>query len=133
MDDLINDTLDDFLDVINDKRIQLQVNFTDIKMVKMDRYLAETMVANLLRNAIIHNDRGGSICIELSDQALTMTNSGNKLGFPEEDIFKRFSRSEYNKQSLGIGLSIVKRICDLYDFDVNYQFSGKHIFSVDFR
>lgn len=133
LNNLINDTLNDFKDVINDKKIQLQVNFTDIKQVKMDRCLAETMVANLLKNAIIHNDRGGTIDIVLSDKALTMTNSGDKLTFPEVDIFKRFSRSEYNKQSLGIGLSIVKRICDLYDFDVNYQFSGKHIFSVDFR
>jgi signal transduction histidine kinase len=102
-------------------------------MVNMDKYLAETMIANLLRNSIIHNEKGGEIDIVLSDQVLTITNSGNKLTFSKEDIFKRFSRSEYNKQSLGIGLSIVKRICDLYNFKINYHFSEKHIFNVYFR
>ena len=132
LNDLVNDTLYNFKDIINAKNIKIEVNLLDNKKVNMDKYLAETMIANLLKNAIIHNSKGGEILIELTNQDLIITNSGNKLAFAEKDIFKRFSRSEYNKQSLGIGLSIVKRICDLYNFSIDYRFSTNHIFSIHF-
>ena len=99
----------------------------------MDKYLAETMVVNLLKNAIIHNQQDGKLQITLSNQFLVITNSGEDLTFPESDVFKRFSRSEHSKKSLGIGLSIVKRICELYNFKINYQFYKEHIFTLDFR
>ena len=133
LNDLVKDTLYHFKDIINAKKIKIEVNLLDIKKVNMDKYLAETMMANLLKNAIIHNSKGGEILIKLTNQDLIITNSGNKLAFAEKDIFKRFSRSEYNKQSLGIGLSIVKRICDLYNFSIDYRFSKKHTFSIHFR
>ena len=37
-----------------------------------------------------------------------------------------------HESSTGIGLSIVKRICDLYAFNINYQFSNEHTFTIDF-
>ena len=133
LNDLVKDTLCHFKDIINAKKIKIEVNLLDIKKVNMDKYLAETMMANLLKNAIIHNSKEGEILFKLTNQDLIITNSGNKLAFAEKDIFKRFSRSEYNKQSLGIGLSIVKRICDLYNFSIDYRFSKKHTFSIHFR
>jgi signal transduction histidine kinase len=90
------------------------------------------MVVNLLKNAIIHNKDGGVLNIKLANQSLIISNSGKALTFPESDIFKRFSRSEHNKKSLGIGLSIVKRICELYNFTVNYQFKEQHVFTIYF-
>ena len=45
----------------------------------------------------------------------------------EGDIFKRFVRSE-NKDSLGIGLSIVKKICSYYSIHISYNFNNLHEF-----
>ena len=133
LNDLINEKLDIFKEAIKEKSIQVEVKSLDPTHVYMDKYLAETLVVNLLKNAIIHNQLGGKLQIILSNNSLVITNSGEHLSFSESDIFKRFSRSEQTKKGLGIGLSIVKRICDLYNFNINYQFCKEHIFTLDFR
>ena len=132
LNDLIKEKLTLFEEVIKEKNIQLEVDLSDITHIYMDKYLAETMVINLLKNAIVHNEQGGLLHIKLANQSLIISNSGKALTFPESDIFKRFIRSDHNKKSLGIGLSIVKRICELYNFTVNYQFKEKHIFTIYF-
>jgi len=132
LNDLIKEKLILFEEVIKEKNIQLEVDLSDITHIYMDKYLAETMVINLLKNAIVHNEQGGLLHIKLANQSLIIYNSGKPLTFPKSDIFKRFIRSDHNKKSLGIGLSIVKRICELYNFTVNYQFKEKHIFTIYF-
>ena len=132
LNDLIKEKLTLFEEVIKEKNIQLEVDLSDITHIYMDKYLAETLVINLLKNAIVHNEQGGLLHIKLTNQSLIISNSGKALTFPESDIFKRFIRSDHNKKSLGIGLSIVKRICELYNFTVNYQFKEKHIFTIYF-
>ena len=36
----------------------------------MDPYLAETLVVNLLKNAIVHNEKGGGLSIRLENECL---------------------------------------------------------------
>jgi len=132
LNDLIKEKLTLFTEAIKDKNIQLKVDLSDITHIYMDKYLAETMLVNLLKNAIVHNENGGELSIILSNQSLIISNSGKVLTFPESNIFKRFIRSEHNKKSLGIGLSIVKRICELYNFDIQYSFNKNHTFTLKF-
>jgi len=132
LNELIKEKLVLFETVIEDKTLKLALDLKDETHIYMDPYLAETLVVNLLKNAIVHNENGGELSIKLANQCLIIANSGTVLTFSESDIFKRFSRSEHSKKSLGIGLSIVKRICDLYNFNINYQFQEKHIFVIKF-
>jgi signal transduction histidine kinase len=129
---LIKEKLVIFETVIEDKNLKLALDLKDATNIYMDPYLAETLVVNLLKNAIVHNEKGGELSIKLVNQCLIIANSGTALAFPESDIFKRFSRSEHNKKSLGIGLSIVQRICELYSFNIEYQFQENHIFTLKF-
>mgnify|MGYP000550626588 FL=1 len=132
LNDLIKEKLVIFETAIEDKNLKLVLDLKDETHIYMDPYLAETLVVNLLKNAIVHNEKGGEISIKLENKCLIIANSGIALAFPETDIFKRFIRSEYNKKSLGIGLSIVQRICELYGFNIEYQFQENHIFTIKF-
>ena len=132
LNELIKEKLVLFETVIEDKNLKLALDLKDETHIYMDPYLAETLVVNLLKNAIVHNEKGGELSIKLENKCLIIANSGTALAFPEADIFKRFSRSEHNKKSLGIGLSIVKRICELYGFNIEYQFQENHIFTLKF-
>jgi len=133
LNDLIKEKLSLFEDAIQDKNIKLELDLLDITHAYMNPYLAETLIINLIKNAIVHNEKGGVLRISLSNNSLSISNSGSPLSFNESDIFKRFTRSNENKKSLGIGLSIVQRICDLYTFNIAYSYADEHQFKLNFK
>ena len=133
LNDLIKEKLSLFEDAIQDKNIKLELDLLDITHAYMNPYLAETLIINLIKNAIVHNEKGGVLRISLSNNTLSIFNSGSSLSFNESDIFKRFTRSNENKKSLGIGLSIVQRICDLYTFNIAYSYADEHQFKLNFK
>lgn len=133
LNDLIKEKLSLFEDAIQDKNIKLELDLLDITHAYMNPYLAETLIINLIKNAIVHNEKGGVLRISLSNNTLSISNSGSPLSFNESDIFKRFTRSNENKKSLGIGLSIVQRICDLYTFNIAYSYTDEHQFKINFK
>jgi signal transduction histidine kinase len=133
LNDLIKDKLQIFETAIQDKNLKLELDLLDITQIYMNPYLAETLIINLIKNAIIHNSNGGLLRIHLSNNILSISNSGSPLSFPEKDIFKRFTRSENSKKNLGIGLSIVQRICELYTFKIAYTYASVHKFKIIFK
>jgi len=132
INDLLKEKLEMFSELIASKNIDVKLDVLETTHVYMDKYLADTMLMNLIKNALLHNEQDGEVSIKLANNTLSISNSGKPLTFPEADIFKRFIRSDHNKKSLGIGLSVVKSICELYGFEINYQFNNKHIFNVNF-
>jgi signal transduction histidine kinase len=132
LNDLIKEKLQIFDAAIQEKELKLELDLLDITKIYMNPYLAETLIVNLIKNAIIHNTTGGVFRIQLSNNTLSITNSGSPLSFPEKDIFKRFVRSEDSKKNLGIGLSIVQRICELYTFKIAYTYGDEHQFKIIF-
>ena len=133
LNDLIKEKLQIFDTAIQEKNLKLELDLLDITQIYMNPYLAETLIINLIKNAIIHNTTGGLLRIHLSNNVLSISNSGSPLTFPEKDIFKRFTRSENSKKNLGIGLSIVQRICELYNFDLKYKYQMEHNFIIQFK
>tara|TARA_B110000908_G_scaffold23666_1_gene26975 strand:- start:40 stop:1278 length:1239 start_codon:yes stop_codon:yes gene_type:complete len=133
INDLLKEKLTMFSELIASKNIVLKLDVLDTTHVYMDKYLADTLLMNLIKNALLHNQPGGELSIKLANNRLSISNSGKPLTFDETDIFKRFIRSEHNKKSLGIGLSVVKSICELYGFSLYYNYDGMHHFSINFK
>ena len=131
IDKIIHEKLDFFSDLILERKISLKINIYNGLDYKMNRYLADTLFLNIIKNAIMHNNQNGSIDIVLEGNLLQIINTGQKL-LNKENIFKRFVRSN-NKDSLGIGLSIVKKICNFYYIDIDYSFDEKHRFNLNFK
>ena len=133
LNDLIKEKLQIFDSAVQEKDLKLKLDLLDITYIYMNPYLAETLIINLIKNAIIHNVSGGVLRIHLSNNTLIISNSGSPLSFSENDIFKRFIRSEDSKKNLGIGLSIVQRICELYNFNIAYSYQIEHQFKIIFK
>jgi len=133
LNDLIKEKLQIFDSALQEKDLKLKLDLLDITHICMNPYLAETLIINLIKNAIIHNVSGGVLRIHLSNNTLIISNSGSPLSFSENDIFKRFIRSEDSKKNLGIGLSIVQRICELYNFKIAYSYKIEHQFKIIFK
>jgi signal transduction histidine kinase len=75
------------------------------------------VVANLLHNALAHTDHG-TVTIRLDGNRMEVTDTG--IGIRAEEmaqVFERFHRGP-ESTGAGIGLSLVKRICDRYGWRV---------------
>jgi signal transduction histidine kinase len=95
--------------------------------------LIEVLINNLLRNAIIHNVPGGYVHVSLTGKELCIENSGPILEGDPGRLFERFKKGSEESRTTGLGLALVKQICHLYQFDVQYYYEqGTHRIRVVF-
>jgi len=101
-------------------------------VVDANKMLVETMLTNLLMNAIRHSTHPAEIRISLVNNCLTVTNPGT-AALNSEKLFKRFSTASKLTPGSGLGLSIVREICVRYHWNVRYEYINRlHTFSVYF-
>lgn len=117
------------------KGIMLHLIINAKPVILSNTYLLHSLATNLLINAIKYNIPNGSIEIVLNDKSLAICNTGLSQPLPENKIYQRFYKKSDQAESSGLGLAIAKRICNLLEFDLKYQFekSNRHSFTVDFR
>jgi len=125
--------LNNYEELIAAKQITLTQHISETPPVLMNETLAAVLITNLLTNAIKHNIDDGSITVSLQQNQLSVSNTGNKLNCRPEELFERFKKDKHQTESLGLGLSIVKKICEQYNFSVSYSFmEGLHTLSIVF-
>ena len=91
-------------------------------MIIMDKRKFVRVLDNLLSNAIKYNIRGGKIEIMLYNNELSIKDTG--IGIAEEKIpfmFDRYMRFNNSEGGFGVGLSIVKKILDEYNINIEVQ------------
>jgi signal transduction histidine kinase len=115
---------------ISERSLIVRNEITELK-VSMNPQLANTLIINLVINAIKHSSRKESILLSSGKNVFMISNPGTQL-LDEDRIFDRFWKSEYS-DGTGLGLAIAKQICDHYGFLLQYEFKeGTHCFSVIF-
>ncbi|PKG53332.1 sensor histidine kinase [Olleya sp. 1-3] len=98
----------------------ISITKTKLPIIKGDKYRLQQLFQNLIGNAIKYNDKDqGVIKIGVEDQedSWQFHIADNGKGIEEtyfNKIFKTFEKLENNPDSSGIGLSIVKKIVELY-------------------
>jgi two-component system, OmpR family, sensor kinase len=122
MSELVEEKTDLFEDLINDKLLTLKKEIDPECYVQTNLFLAESMVINIIGNAAKHCTNTGNICIELKSTHLKISNSGIPLSVPSSKLFERFFKINPSSESPGLGLSIVKEICDLNKWKITYFF-----------
>jgi len=110
-------------EIVRLKNITLNTDFQSPLKVNINPILAEILATNLIGNAIRHNTDNGYIKIQTFDNTFVISNSGHALKVDPSTLFKRFSKSSSNKDSVGLGLSIVQKIISYYNFSITYTYS----------
>lgn len=108
------------------KKIRLEVDLDKTHTLSLDPLLFDVMLKNLLKNALRYTLANYSVRISTSNGNLTISNYGEPLSFDSSKIFNRFIRSQNEKTSLGLGLALVKQICDLNHLEITYAFANHH-------
>lgn len=119
--ELIREVTAEYIDLIEQKDLELDVNITDRIMINADKKLIERVLSNLFSNAVRYSPAGEKVSITTSFENgqvhFTIFNTGvqiNEEAIPH--LFEVFYRadSSRNRQTggSGLGLYIVKRILE---------------------
>lgn len=131
---LIEDGIETFREFIELNNLIIE---TDIeKDVEADLHpaLADIVLSNLLQNAIKHNIEHGKIRIELTHQKWLVANTGQDLSVEPSELFERFRKGDQSSESIGLGLSIVKRIAYQYLNGIDYRVENQwHILTISLK
>lgn len=121
-----------YLPQMKDKNINLSLNESDF-IIKANKEDIERLISNLIDNSIKYNRINGNITINISSEDKSVAISDTGIGIQEENIsriFERFyrvdnSRGKENIEGSGLGLSIVKHICETYGYQINVKSTYK--------
>lgn len=93
--------------------------------------LIDILLNNLFSNASNHNIPRGSIDIFLQPQSVTVRNTGATTPLDPTRLFRRFYKGEQHTGHNGLGLSIIKQICEVSAITPTYRFDdGRHEFTL---
>jgi signal transduction histidine kinase len=114
---LVEESVDKHQHLLGSRPVELTLELAARPQVVADANLVAIVIANLLRNSFTYTDRG-SVHIRLDASTLTVTDSG--LGIPSAALDKVFQRlyKGAHSEGAGIGLSLVKKICDRYGWSI---------------
>lgn len=103
------------------KRLNFEVAIEPKAVLTLNRQALHTALVNLLRNAVQYTERG-FIRVNFSQSRLSISDSGIGIEpFYMPLLYERFFRGSTQGEGLGIGLAIVKRICDHYGWIIDVE------------
>lgn len=121
---IIETCLINYKEIMQLKKIKVELEASDPAVVMMNDILAEVLISNLISNAVRYNIDGGFIKCFIGTGYLIISNSGAPLKIDPELLFRRFHKKSENPKSVGLGLSIVKRITETYKMEITYTCTG---------
>ncbi|AKD57593.1 sensor histidine kinase [Spirosoma radiotolerans] len=138
LSELVNQFTEEYTPFFQHKNMAVLQKIAPDVSLKMNRQLAVVLLTNLLKNAARHGGRKSDktssyIDIELTPKALTIQNTGEPLPFADNQLFHRFVKNPARPDSTGLGLALVKQICDRYHLPLMYQYDtnkGTHEFKI---
>ena len=117
---LVEESVEKHRHLLGERPVEVALEFVARPRVAADPNLLAIVIANLLRNSFAYTERG-SVRIRLDAQTLDVADSG--LGIPRDaldKVFQRLYRGAHS-EGAGIGLSLVKKICDRYGWSITLE------------
>lgn len=130
LDGIFRRIINDFSDYSKFQKIKIIYHKEADWIFKINENLAEMLIINLIKNAIIHNQIGGEVLITLTDSSFSIENTSTLSALSPDTIYSRFNKNSKNINSTGLGLAIVKAIVNVSSLVIDYSYNGKHRFTI---
>lgn len=135
--ELIKKMIEDRQDQFEFRDIEVILKEKEACEVFIDPTLLNILLSNLFQNAIRHNVKHkGLINIKIEKCKVSFANSGQDKALDNSTLYKKFNKNNQVKNSVGLGLNIIKSICVNYDIDLKYNFIigvSEHCFTLEFK
>ncbi|WP_151089081.1 sensor histidine kinase [Hymenobacter baengnokdamensis] len=132
---LIREKAEQLAPLLDARGLALHLHLAALPPRPLHPGLADSLLHNLLHNAIRHNLPGGDVAVRLTADALEVSNPGPVVSGDPARFFERFRKHNAASESPGLGLSIVQHICAYYGFGLAYEFApagARHTLRVAF-
>lgn len=113
------------------KSLNISLDLSEDHSLYIDPILFDIILTNLIRNSLKYSDPGSEIKIQTSEK-FEISNDGNPLNEHHSKLFERFYSVDKGNKSLGLGLSIVKKICEINNITIFYNYeNARHCFILE--
>lgn len=103
--------------LLRGKDTRLELEIQSEPALAVEKVLLAIVLDNLVRNALAFTE-AGEVKVRVEATRVTVTDTGRGIGAEEMGrIFQRHYKGS-GSQGVGIGLSLVKRICDRYGWEI---------------
>lgn len=122
IDTLLSKRIDYWQPYANKQHILITVHIGPNIQRECSVPLFSTVVSNLIKNAFQHS-KSNRIDIYLTNSTLKVVDHGEKINDELKAVlFDAYKKGDPLSQGLGLGLSIIKRICEHQDWKVSYEY-----------
>lgn len=121
-----------FEEMIKDKNLLIETDFREEFTATIHPFLTDSLLSNLIGNAIKYNQEGGRLSIRTSNKEFCISNTSSLPAIETNQLFQRFKTpAQASNNSTGLGLAIVKKIIDTSHLSISYQHEeGMHRFCI---
>ncbi len=118
LDEVLQKSVEYYRPLADIKRIVFKTEIEEMSCILPESQLT-LLLGNLIGNAIKYSSTGSKIYVTLKDRVLSIRDEG--IGIEAEkqkEIFEKFKRGTEYSGGFGVGLNIVKSICDEHDIEI---------------
>lgn len=128
---VIDEKIEILEDFLESKQITIQKNYNKLVVKEINTSLLSILLDNLFINAIKYNlEANGIIKVTIDEDSFSLENTSYIDKINRQFLFDRFNKNSISG-SLGLGLSLIKKIVDFYNWQVTYSHKdGTHKFKI---
>lgn len=117
----VDDAAGPYRDEMTRKGLAFELRIPEDAVLQLDRKALQLVLANLIRNAVVYTDRG-YVRVSYDARRLTVSDSGPGIAHGDRaQVFKRHYRGDGKPEGLGLGLAIVRRVCEDFGWKIEVQ------------
>lgn len=112
------------------KKVNLRVDISEDKKIETDPFIFQTVVGNLVNNAVKFSNSGDTVLIstKIENGGIKISVKDNGVGIPEhrlKNIFgfdnKKTTKGTMNESGTGLGLVLVKELSDKMNWKIDVE------------
>lgn len=132
MESIIKEVVEDLKYIIKSKDIMISIQNMLTGKIVSDPQKLYLILKNMIANGCTYGFPDGIVNISIQESASNLIIAVNNQGYPPKvefkpEVFTRFANGAVGEHGLGIGLSIIRELCEELGGSIDYVSSNKSV------